>query len=56
MLFEQTIDITLPYIRLGEDKKHVVAAGLALFSGQTFTGTVLTPKQSPHHAHFNESN
>nr|WP_283778129.1 Ger(x)C family spore germination protein [Lysinibacillus sp. D4A1_S13] len=46
MLFEQTIDITLPYIRLGEDKKHVVAAGLALFSGQTFTGTVLTPKQS----------
>lgn len=46
MLFEQTIDIALPYIKLSEDKKHAVAAGLALFSGQTFTGTVLTPDQS----------
>jgi len=46
MLFEQTIDIVLPYIRLSEDKQHAVAAGLALFSGPTFTGAVLTPKQS----------
>lgn len=46
MLFEQTIDIALPYIQLSEDKKHAVAAGVALFSGQTFTGTILTPKQS----------
>ncbi|WP_155591079.1 Ger(x)C family spore germination protein [Lysinibacillus cavernae] len=46
MLFEQTMDIALPYIQLSEDSKHAVAAGLALFSGQTFTGTVLTPKQS----------
>ncbi|MFM9533909.1 Ger(x)C family spore germination protein [Lysinibacillus sp. IITD104] len=46
MLFEQTIDIALPYIQLSEDKKHAVAAGVTLFSGQRFTGTVLTPKQS----------
>ncbi|QSB09395.1 Ger(x)C family spore germination protein [Lysinibacillus fusiformis] len=46
MLFEQTVDIVLPYFQLSEDKQHAVVAGLALFSGQTFTGTVLTPKQS----------
>ncbi|KPN97151.1 Ger(x)C family spore germination protein [Lysinibacillus sp. ZYM-1] len=46
MLFDQTIDIALPYFQLSEDKKHAVASGLALFSGPTYTGTVLSPAQS----------
>ncbi|MGE7794149.1 Ger(x)C family spore germination protein [Lysinibacillus fusiformis] len=46
MLLDQTIDIALPYFQLSEDKKHAVAGGLAIFSGRSFTGTVLTPSQS----------
>lgn len=46
MLLDQTIDIALPYFQLNEDKKHAVAGGLAIFSGRSFTGTVLTSSQS----------
>lgn len=46
MLFEDTKDIALPYISLNEDGKQAKVAGVALFSGQIFTGKVLTPKQS----------
>ncbi len=46
MLFDNAIDIALPYIKMNEEENRAEAAGVALFSGQTFTGKVLDPKQS----------
>lgn len=46
LLFDDAIDVALPYIKLDEEGKMPVVGGVALFSGQKFTGKIITPKQS----------
>ncbi len=45
-LFDDAIDISIPYIKMNKEKNIADAAGVALFSGQLFTGKILNPKQS----------
>src|SRR5690606_8907000 len=41
IIFEDAQDLALPYLKMGEEK-HPKAEGLALFSGRSFTGKILT--------------
>jgi len=41
IIFENAQDLALPYLKMGEEK-HPKAEGLALFSGRSFTGKILT--------------
>jgi len=45
-LFDNAKDIAVPYIKMDEEEHSAEAAGVALFSGQVFTGKILNPKQS----------
>lgn len=44
ILFEQAQDLTLPYLKIGEEGRPT-AEGIALFSGRSFTGETLDPTQ-----------
>ncbi len=44
ILFEPAQDLTLPYIKM-DDEKRPVADGVALFSGRSYTGENLSAKQ-----------
>ena len=44
--FDNAIDVAIPYVKYNEKDNILIASGVALISDQTFTGKVLTPKQS----------
>ncbi|QDQ03006.1 Ger(x)C family spore germination protein [Lysinibacillus fusiformis] len=46
LLFDNAIDNAIPYIKMNDTENRAEAAGVALFSGSTFTGEVLDSKQS----------
>ena len=45
VLFEHGKDLSLPYLKVDEKESRPVENGVALFSGKSFTGKSLSPKQ-----------
>ncbi|MGN4125323.1 Ger(x)C family spore germination protein [Lysinibacillus sphaericus] len=46
LLFDNAMDNAIPYMKLNQQENRAEAAGVALFSGQTFTGKVLDSEQT----------
>ena len=46
ILFDEGMDITMPYLSINKEEKSPKLKGIALFNGRKYTGTFLTPDQS----------
>ncbi|MFC4354669.1 Ger(x)C family spore germination protein [Chryseomicrobium palamuruense] len=44
-LFDEAIDLQLPYMEIGEESEYPAITGIALFDGNRFTGEIILMKQ-----------